>query len=152
MAHAKQQVRSAAATLLDAATPDLGIIWQHRDPPDRGIGNYVLVYVDSEDIEAMGIEPDHLQARNMFLAVRGRLRDWQGQANEDRAHAFAEQVEKTLTQAALNAALSNKLKILQLESTSVQEIEEENERTFLEVALDFRVQVHTLQSSPQTLI
>jgi len=152
MAHAKEQVRKAAATLLDAVVPDLGLIWQHRDPPDRGAGgDYVLVYVESETVETLGIEQDALQRREMLLSIRGRLRDWEGEPDEDRADDFCETIEQTLTFAAMAAQLSNKLHILQLESTGVQEVEDDDARTFLEVALDFRVDVHTTQSAPQTL-
>jgi hypothetical protein len=152
MAHARKQVSDAVYALLNAAPVAWSLVWQNRVHPTRGVTPYVQVWIDSEDINAEDVHSDHLQMRNMSLITRGRLRTIEHEENEDRADDLVAEIETTLTTAALNTQLSNKLRKLHLESVDVGFAEEDDEREFIEATLVWTVEVFTIHGSPETLV
>lgn len=154
MAHVREQVCSAVDTLLSASPTNWNEVFQARLGPSRDVMPYLLVYVESEDVTALDIHSGHLQQRNMNLTVKGRYRnDINGETLEQELNAIATEIETTLTVAALKTELGGKLKQLLL-STTVSDpvVAEDESRTFAEIALDWQVQVHTVEGDPETLV
>jgi hypothetical protein len=152
MSHVRQQVREAAHTLLNTSPTNWQRVFKTSIPPARDVAPYLLVYTDIETSSALDIHIGHLQLRDITLSVRARLRVVDGETLENTMDTVAAEIETKLNQAALKAALSNKLKAFELLSTSNDIIFDENERTYAEVALDWRVQVMTTEGVPETLI
>lgn len=154
MAHVRDQVCSAVDTLLSAGSTNWREVFQARLGPSRDVMPYLLVYVESEDVTALDIHAGHLQQRNLQMTVKGRYRnDIDGEALELALNAMAAEIETTLTFAALKSALGGKLKQLFLTSTvSDPVVAEDENRTFAEIALDWQVQIHTVEGNPETLV
>jgi len=152
MAHVRKKVNDAVYGILNTTPVLWTLVWQNRLPPSRGVTPYLQVWVDSEEINAEDIHQGHLQRRSMTLITRGRLRTIEHEEDEDRVDAMAAEIETKLTTAALNTALSNKLRKLHLESVDIGFAEEDDERDFFEVVLSWTVEVYTLHGSPETLV
>lgn len=151
MAHAREQVRDAVDTLLSASPTEWQIVFNSRIAPARDVTPYLLVYIESETTEPLDIHPGYTMMREMMLTVKARTRVIEGEQLEDKLDAMAEEIEQTLTTTALRAAVP-KLKTLTLIGSNSDLVEDENERTFAEVALDWRVQVMTNEGVPETLV
>jgi hypothetical protein len=153
MAHARQQVRESAGTLLSASVAGL---WNHvfetRIKPARDIYPFLMVYVDSEESTPELIHAPTLVSRDMLLSVRAYLKITDDEGVEDAMDAVAVEIESLLTQTALNTQLSGKLKSLALQSTAMAVDTDENERTSALLSLDWQVRVFTLEGQSETLI
>lgn len=155
MAHVQKQIRDAAITLLNAAAGDT--TWRRAYGMSQTLARdllpYVLVYFADEVIEPDDVHGQEL-VRESLLTVRARVRILgDGELLEDSMDAVAAAVESALTRSALNALLSNKLYLFTLTATvRDSEAEDENERSFAEVVLDYRVQYATADGQPETLI
>ena len=153
MSHVRKQVRDAVGTLLSAAPVKWQRVFKARSAPARDVLPYLLVYIADENSDAQDIHAGFLQLREMTLSVSGRVRIVEGEALEDSLDAMAAEIETTLTTTALKAQLGNKLKHLELVSSRPDDdATDEHERTYAEIALDWRVQVHTAEGAPETLI
>lgn len=153
MTHARQQVREAAAAVLNGSVAGL---WNHvfetRIKPSRDIYPFLLVYVDSEVSDIGDIHPLPFIDRDMILAVRCYLKITDDEAIEDQADAVAQEIEQILTSTALNSQLAGKLKLLSLQASGMDIDTDDNERTSALLSLDWRVRVFTIEGQPQTLL
>ena len=152
MAHARKQLRDAVVTLLSAAPVKWRHVFNTRFAPTRDVTPYLLVFIESEISTAQDLHSGFLQQRDMNLSIHGHLRVVEGEDLEDAMDAMAVEIEKTLTQTDLKAALGNKLKILELIASSSEIVIDDNERTYAEIALGWRVQLFTTEGDPETLV
>lgn len=147
--HVRQQVLEAVKTVLATGTT-----WQRvfasRLSPDRDVLPYLLVAIESEGVEVMDIHPGHTQQRDLQLSVRGRVRVVEGEQLETSLADVQEEIETLLTSASLRAHLAG-VRSLALLSVTSDIINDENERTYAEVALDWQVRIFTTEGNPSTL-
>lgn len=153
MAHARQQIREAAGSVLSGSVAGL---WNHvfetRIKPSRDIYTYLLVYVDSEASENVDIHLAPAIDRSMLLSVRAYIKITDDEAVEDSMDAVSAEIENVLTFSALNTALSGKLKGLELQASNMELDTDENDRTAALLSLDWQVRVFTSEGQPETLI
>lgn len=148
--HVRQQVREAVGAVL--STGSWNHVFESRIPPQRDVLPYLLVYVESESSENLTIHPQVIQSRQMILSVRGNDRIADNEYVEDAVDALAEEIEQALTHNALNAALGGQLKSIELTNTFIDNVEDDDERQYFSIGLDYLVTVHTLEGQPETLI
>ena len=155
MAHARKQVRDAVGTLLSAGTPtNWKRVFKTRITPSRDVMPYLMVFIGPEVNAPLEVHQGPDIQREMQLSVRGRVRiSGDGEPVEDDMDALAAEVESKLTFAALNTALGGKLQDLYLQASDQNIVEDDdNDRTYAEVALDWLVQVNTAEGDSETLI
>ena len=154
MAHARQQIREAVGTLLRANPANWGAVFETRIIPSRDIPKYLLVFVDNEIVTTETIHSTAPQMRDISVTILGHTRIVDGNDDyEDWLDAVGAEIESTLTHSALNTALSNKATSSGLVSSEFSIVEDdENNRTYAEIALNWRVRVMTLEGDSETLI
>jgi len=151
MAHVRKQIRDAVGALLSAAPVNWQRVFKTRIAPARDVAPYLLVFLGAETEQPLDIGDNYLMQRDISLSVRGHLRIIEGEALEDAMDAMAAEIETTLTVASLRGALP-KLKQLYLVASDSDMIEEENERAYAEISLEWQVQIHTYEGQPETLV
>ncbi|TVO75138.1 hypothetical protein [Sedimenticola selenatireducens] len=139
-------------TLLNASPTAWKVAIKSRLHPMRELLPLLLVYIESETIYQETIHQAGVQSRDLSLVISGRVRIPDNETFEETLDAQSAEIETTLTFAALNTALSGKLGGLTLNSATTEIIEEENERTFAAVNMEYTVKVFTQENSPETLI
>ncbi len=149
--HIRQQIREAVGTVLGSGTT-----WNHvfesRLSPSRDVLPYLLAYIEAEQSIEESIHSGGVMARELALTIKGRCRIVDKETFEDTLDDIAVEVESTLTRAALNALLSNKIHGLYLTSTATDAVSDDDEREYAEITLEYMIKVFTAEESPETLI
>lgn len=153
MAHVRKQIRDAVGAILSAAPTTWQRVFKTRLAPARDVTPYLMVYIDSETVDVETIHSAGPYERLMTLTVIGRSRVTDGEALEDTLDAMASEIETTLTATALRTELSNGSVWLVLQSSSSDlEVEDDNERVYAQVALEWEVRLYTAESLPETIL
>lgn len=150
--HVRQQLREAMATVLDGSVAGLwNYVFETRVKPSRDIYNFLLIYWDTETVSIEGIHPTRLEQREVSINIDAYLKPTDDEKVEDDADAIATELETLLTFTALNAALGNKLKDIQLVASSLSLQTDENDRTAMVLSLEWLIRIFTIQGQPETL-
>ncbi len=153
MSHVRTQVRDAVGSILDASPVSWKRVFNTRLSPSRDITPYLMVWIETETIGASTIHDTATQEREMGLTVVARYRVTEGEAMEEALDVMAAEIETTLTSTALRSELSNNSVWLTLKaSTSDLQVEEEDERVFAQIALEWDVLLFTEENAPETIV
>ena len=146
MAHVRQQIREAAATLLSGLTTTGTRVYQSRiytlRDPDLPC---LLISTDDEQITALGPEESTAQERTLQLSIRCVSK--QVADMDDTLDTMLAEVETALA----NQTFSNKVKGLYLESISI-EMSDELEKPVGIANAVFRTTYYTATGSPATAL
>lgn len=153
MAHAWTQVRGAMVSLLEVNKVSYSRAYPTRIAPARDVKSYLLVYVTSESVQQLSATPDPVQLRSMSITIAARVPlPNESEVVEDRLESMVSEIEGKLTFTALNTALSGKLGHLEYTGSNIDLTTDENERSYAEAQMAWRVDVLTQQSDPETLL
>ncbi|MCP5008832.1 MAG: hypothetical protein GY942_02510, partial [Aestuariibacter sp.] len=142
MPHVRTQIREAVGAILSASATTWKRVFETRLAPARDVTPYLMVWIDAETIGASTIHETPLQEREMSLTIVARSRVTDGETLEDTLDTMAAEIETTLTDTALRSELSNNNVWLTLKSSSSDlQVEDENERIYAQVALDWEVRL-----------
>jgi len=152
MAHVRKQIRDAVVKLLKASSPsNWRYVYNSRQPLQREVRPYLLVYIETEEDEDATIHPATLIDRNMTLSIVANVDILKNpETFENTLDSIAADIENRITFTTLNAQLTGAVKGLFLLGSNSQIVTDETERTYGEIALSYRVQVMT-QGDPETL-
>jgi len=156
MSHCRKQARDAVASLLNASPKRWRKAFATRFPPQRDIGDYLLVFVGDDSIDPLDIHPGHSQWRTLRITVIGRTRPFGGNENgeklENALDGMAVEIEETLTSATLRAELApSKSAHLKLVSISTDMEEDEQDRRFAELQMQYDLRIMTVEGAPETI-
>jgi len=150
--HVRKQIRDAVGTVLTGGTT-WDRVFNTRVAPARDVTPYLMVFIDTEAISGSTIHTTAVQERTMGLNVIGRSRIVEGEALEDALDAMAAEIETTLTNSALRTELSNNQVWLTLQSTSSDlQVEDENDREYAQVSLEYEIRLFTDEYLPETIV
>lgn len=152
MAHARQTLREAIATVLDAGKVSYSRVYQSRLPPLQQVWPHVAVYDENEADALLTIHPSQPLERDLRIITEGRLQVVGNPEDmEDRMDTLAAEVETKLTYAALGAVFP-KLVTLQLLDTEKRIIFDErtDQISHATVVLGWRVVYMTNEGAPET--
>jgi len=160
MAHARQQVREAIATLLATTPTNWSMVLQTRLVTPRQVWPFLMVYVTDESAEQMLIHPSGIYDRSAQLNIVGMLK-MPGMGNgtgdsetvEDRMDAMAAEIETKLTLSTVQAALA-KVKTISLQTSGMEIVINEDDGSVSHAVLTqvWAVTYDTVEGSPETLI
>ena len=160
MAHARQTIREAVATLLRATPVTWGSVLETRIATHRQVWPFLMVYATEEAADKLLIHGGNLYDRSVAIDIVGMLKmpgtgDGSGNAEtvEDRMDAVCAEIETKLTYTALQAAVSG-VKTVSLGSTRMEVIvnEEDNSVSHAMVTQSWTVTYDTAEGSPATLV
>lgn len=154
MAHTRQTIREAVATILKATPTNWAVVSESRIQSPRQIWPYLMVFAESEDSDNSVVNMGGIYSRNLIVSVVGLLRlpgTGDTQTIEDRMDTMAAEIETKLTRTAL-AATVPAVKGLSLIASRMDVILEEDGIDHAELNLTWRVNYYTAEGSPETLI
>lgn len=149
--HVRQRILE---TIKDILTPAdrWRRVFLSTQPPARDVFPYLLVYDESESSENILIHPTPIQQREVAIAIRGYIQTQDSEQALKIRNEVATEIEEKLTHSALNAELSGSVKGLEYTGSFYEEVEDEEERISSTIALNFTVQIHTAEGSPELFV
>lgn len=154
MSHGRKEIRSAIATILRATPTAWKSVAESRIESQRQIWPYLMVFAESETSEADVVNNPSIYGRTVNITVAGMLR-LPGTGDtitiEDSMDTMAAEIETKLTQTTLRASVTT-LKSLELVSSSMAVIIEEDGINHAELNMTWRVIYWTTEGLPETLI
>lgn len=160
MAHARQTIREAIATILATTPTNWASVLQTRMVTPRQIWPFLMVYAVEEQSEQMLIHPGGIYDRSATIHVVGMLKmpgtgDGTGNMEtvEDRMDALAAEVETKLTKASLKALVA-KVHTLALQSTGMEIVVNDEDGSISHAAVTqvWNVTYATTEGLPEVLI
>ncbi len=160
MAHARQTLREAVATLLRATPVAWGSVLETRVATTRQLWPFLMVFASEETAVRELIHLTGIYDRSVTLNVVGMLKmpgTGDGIANvetvEDRMDAMAAEIETKLTLSALQAVVP-KAQTIALQSTSMEVVTDEASGSIshAELTQTWVVTYETAEGAPSTLI
>lgn len=154
MSHARQQIRDAVATLLNAAPSSYRRAYNTRIQPMQQVWPYLLVWIGTESVTLETIHPGVLLNRVAILTVEARLQVLQRETEtmESRMDEIAAEIETTLTVSALQAIVDVKDISLADSSFDVVMNDEDGSISFALLTMNFAVNYYTVDGSPEILV
>lgn len=160
MAHARQTIREAVATVLAATPTNWGKVFETRLVPNRQVMPFLIVYASDETSAAMMIHPSNIYDRVLTVNVVAMLKmpgtgdgSSMTETVEDRMDVVAAEIETKLTTTALGAIVS-KAKTLELKSTAMEVVVNETDGSIshAELTQTWAITYNTVEGAPETLI
>jgi hypothetical protein len=154
MTHARQQIREAVKTILSREPIAWGSVIGSRIASTMQRWPYLMIFAESEQIEAATVTDPCVYERQMTLSVAGMLRlpgTGDTYTIEDKMDEVAAEIETKLTQSALRAEVLQ-VQSVELAGTSMEVVIEVDGVDHAEVILSWRIGYSTLEGSPETLI
>lgn len=155
MSHARQQIRDAIVTLLNASPSNFRRAYNTRIQPAQQVWPYLLVWCGSESVVSGTIHPTDIQDRTATITIEGRLQVPQREVEliETRMDDLAAEIETTLTNTAMLAEVTN-LKDIGLNDSTFEVVlsEEDGTVSYAQLTMNFIVRYFTMEGSPETLI
>lgn len=146
MAHVRQQIREAVATLLTGLTTTGARVYQSRIYPLRDSDlPCLLISTDDEQDVTLGPGENSAQERNLQLSIRCVSK--QVTDLDDKLDTMLAEVETALG----NQTLSGKAKALQLESINIEMSDDLEKPVGIATAV-FRVTYYTATGTPATAL
>ena len=160
MAHARQTIREAVATILATTPTNWGKVFETRIVTSRQVMPFLIVYASDEACSSMLMHPTSIYDRVITLQITAMLKmpgtgDGTGMTEtvEDRMDTVAAEIETKLTRTTLTAIVS-KVKTLDLQSTSMDVVVNESDGSISHAELNqtWQVTYDTAEGSPEVLI
>ena len=154
MSHARQTIREGVATILSANPVSWKSVTETRIPSSRQIWPYLMVFTESDQSTAATVTTPCVYTREVILHVGGMLRlpgTGDTYTAEDKMDSVAAEIETTLTQTTLRAAVSG-VESLELQRTTMEIVIEEDGIDHAEVVLTFKIAYATLEGLPEAFL
>ena len=154
--HARQQIRKAIVALLAPASAGTWkIVRDSRIESQRQVGNYLMVYVDSEPVEKVTIHSASPYERFASVNITGMLRmpgNTDTENIEDKMDAMAAEIEAALTNDALHVLLPNVGSIALQSTDMVVTVDDEEKPQRAELHQVWQVSYSTMEGQPEVFI
>lgn len=154
MAHTRQTIREAVATILRTTPTNWTVVSESRIQTTRQVWPYLMVFAESSADEGLTDTAPKAYNRELTLTVVGLLKlpgSGDTQTVEDKMDVMSAEIETKLTTATLRAVVSG-VKILSLVTTSMDVIIEEDGIDHAELNMTWRVTYQTLEGLPEAFI
>lgn len=153
--HARQQIRSALATLLKATPTTWGQVFETRIPTSRAVLPYLLIFSDGESIDENVTDRIGFYQRDANIIISGRLRltgNNDTELIEDRIDAMAAEIESKITFSSILTTLPA-IKGLHLNSTDIAVVvDDQDAPQYAELTLNYLVRYYTAEGAPTSFI
>ncbi len=146
--HLRQQIREAAAGLLDVSPKNWQRVFIQREALARNVMPYLLVYTTDEAALPITIHAPFLIQRSLSLVVQGNVRISNAEEIEKVFDHVALEIEQKLTLALLRAVVAKLTGLVLVNTETAIVVNENDERTHGEVTTIWQAQYHTLEGNP----
>lgn len=160
MAHARQTIREAIATVLSTAPTNWVKVFETRIVTSRQVMPFLIVYASDEACTSMLMHPASIYDRTITIQITAMLKmpgtgDGTGMTEtvEDRMDVVAAEIETKLTRTSLTAIVP-KVKTLELQSTAMEVVvnEADGNISHAELTQTWVVTYDTAEGAPEVLI
>ena len=154
MSHARQQVRDALVTLLNATPSSYRRAYNTRIPPMQQVWPYLLVWTDSETVTEQTIHPSSLQLRDMNLAIEARVQLPQRETEvlETRMDTVAAEIETKLKLSTMQTSLAHITDFVLTDTRMELAVDQDDVPAYGAITLNYVISYTTVEGSPETLV